>query len=85
MKLLRSPPEHQPLATVLECKQEDSKAREALHDYAREVFIQEGFFVLHYVSMLQFAHDIDLFLGSLQGGKQIVRIANFNSWIPVRA
>jgi hypothetical protein len=83
MKLLRSPPEHQPLAAVLACKQEDSKARQSLHDYAREVFIQEGFFVLHYVPMLQFAHHIDLFLGSLQGGQHIVSIANFKCCIPV--
>ena len=39
--------------------------KEFLHDYAGKVLVKERLFVLDYVTVLQFAHHVDFFLGSL--------------------
>ena len=69
MKLLRSPPAHQPLQPARE-KAIQRKMREQndlrdLHDYASEVLVQKRLLVFDDVAMLQLAHYVNLFLGSL--------------------
>jgi hypothetical protein len=51
-------------------KQFNAKMRErndlrGLHDYACEVLVQKRLLVFDDVAMLQLAHDVNLFLGSL--------------------
>jgi hypothetical protein len=52
---------------------------EFLHDYAREVLVNERLFVLDYVTVLQFAHHVDFFLGSLiKKGKISVILVDYS-------
>ena len=67
IKLLRSPPAHQPLQPAGEHAHGTTVGQTPVcsHDYASEVLVNERLFVLNDVAVLQFAHNVDFFLGSL--------------------
>jgi hypothetical protein len=65
MKLLRSPPAHQPLQPAREKAIQRKNHLRDLHDYASEVLVQKRLLVFDDVAMLQLTHYVNLFLGSL--------------------